>query len=297
MDADRRLAIIRQFSAQQMSETKPETHTDINQTSNSPNAASKMNQASIKQHLHELTTQEMFTAPYLRAETNDANITLRLDGITPTILTGRLLYRPSGADLHNVQEIGFPPEYAETQARPGDFLIERSADSFKALCDIYDHLRARKAELRREWLKEKIVAAKAVEVGDIHRLMEWNHMERKVLFVRGRPVAGHPDQASRHEYVFINALTGAEYPPHRIGHAIILPETEELYERLTYFVAHTAIDKFLEPEARHDLAEDDARAAGRSRHDRDADQQKENVARDHGVSRVGPMTKGRKRAQ
>ncbi|KAB5551040.1 hypothetical protein GE09DRAFT_1240150 [Coniochaeta sp. 2T2.1] len=316
MDADRRLAVIRQFSAKQVNETKLQTpQRETTQTSNSPHAALKLHQASIKRHLSQLTSQEMFTALYLRAETGDGNITLGLDGIKPTdVLTGRLLWRPAGADLHNVKNVGFPPQYAKTQARQGDFLIERSLDSFNAICDIRDHLRARKVELRREWLqenaafaphlkpqwydtlddegpkripsfsgKDKIVAAKAVEAGGLHRLIEWNRMERKVLFARRKPLEGQPNQASRHEYIFINALTGAECSARRIGHAIILPETEELYERLTYFVAHTDIDKCLEPGAK-----DDARAAGRSRHDRDADQQKENVAR-------AQMVNGRKR--
>jgi hypothetical protein len=217
-------------------------------------------------------------SPYLSEvkDESDGRIILQLNSTASSSDKGRLLCRPHNAKIDKLCQIGYSRRNCILSTKVGDYVIEMSAFNRDILFDVHDYLRARKAELRAEWLrtnadrahllkpehyetvrdgprripyaasgKDKIIAAKVVQASHhVSDLVEHNKIKRDVLFIRGNPIDGKPGFASRDDSTLINAMTGKRCPDNKAKHAIILEETEELYARLTHFITHANLHQW-----------------------------------------------------
>lgn len=214
--------------------------------------------------------------PYLLESTSDEKITLYLNGTTNGCTPCRLLYRDK-PELVSLTVLGHPHTAPKTMAGLAEIVIERTAANYKLLVEAYHHLKLRKAELTKEWKRRNptrahLMVSHRYEVDDPPRsssgtvsqplwvieyeppegeepepgeiveivTVEGDHVPRRLFFVRGRPVqrnfSGCPTEAT-----FINIASGEQSTSvKRRSRCIMLPETEELYARLAWFVRNVS---------------------------------------------------------
>lgn len=240
-----------------------------------------------------MCAEDCLRSPYINEvkDESDGKITLQLNSSASSSDKGRLLYRPHKATMDDLRQIGYSRRSCIVAGKVGDYVIEMSGHNRDILFDMHDYLRARKAELRTEWLRKKveranllkgesyetirdqpkripyadqgrakIVAAKVIQAShEVTDLVENNRIQRDVIFIRGNPLDGKPGFASREDWTFINAVTGKPCPSGNTKHAIVLEETEELYAQLTYFITQ---NNFHEWDSRAVQAEEGANSDG-----------------------------------
>ncbi|KAB5580246.1 hypothetical protein GE09DRAFT_1081456 [Coniochaeta sp. 2T2.1] len=209
--------------------------------------------------------------PYLLESMVGGEIKLYLNGMAMGCTHGRLLYQ-TGKKPTSLTQIGFKNPNAKIERGPYDIVIERNLENYKLLIEAYHYLRARKSELVKEWKRVNrarthlLVPHSYARANDEHepplkykrcamciRLIEYTPsadlepeaehepslISRRVLFQRAKNIRQNytysmeklPDYFAWRDSVKITKQK-------TIRNAFILPESEEVYSRLAWFV-HT----------------------------------------------------------
>ncbi|OIW34629.1 hypothetical protein CONLIGDRAFT_626660 [Coniochaeta ligniaria NRRL 30616] len=239
---------------------------------------------------------EMLATPYLLESMADGKIKLYLNGTTSGCTPGRLLYQTSKSDAHNLTQLGTSETRCpKVSAGIVDFVVERTQANYKLLVEAYYHLRLRKVQLANEWKRRNPTRAGSLvshpyEVDPQHgppprhntvpdtltglgravredfepwEITEVSLAGRRLHFARGRPVHADFSCSGEEEASYITASTasgGAHVErAKRPLKAIVLPESEEVYARLAWFVRHMSAKRWVAeapPQSRKRSSED-----------------------------------------
>jgi hypothetical protein len=198
--------------------------------------------------------------PYLLQHVMDGKIRFYLNSMIIDSGQSRMLYRVHNAekDTYHWLEIGHSQA---THVKPGDIILERNLTNYKLFIKAFHLMRFRKAELRKEWQRQnpdrshllrfhpyewtegqikqfqyevkswdRLVTFERTAAGEI-RLH--SRVYRRLVFRRGLPDQTHHGEEPA--AVYIDVCSGDIV--NRKPSDVILPETEEVYSRLAYFLA------------------------------------------------------------
>ncbi|KAB5551050.1 hypothetical protein GE09DRAFT_1124731 [Coniochaeta sp. 2T2.1] len=213
--------------------------------------------------------------PYLLESMVGGKIKLYLNGMAMGCTHGRLLYQ-TGRKPTSLTQIGFKNPNAKIERGPYDIVIERNLQNYMLLVEAYHYLRLRKSELVKEWKRANrarthlLVPHGYARANDEHepplrykgcpmsfRLIqctpsadlepeaeqEASLISRRVLFQRAKNIRQNYTYSMERlpeHFGWPNSVKITKQKA--IRNAFILPESEEVYSRLAWFV-HTVSEE------------------------------------------------------